>query len=90
MEMSKRLRAVIALVLVVCVLLPATAFPLQYAPNAPRKDLTEGHPDPPDKAAEVRSTSETARYPILLILAQSLLTGSSNWWFGVNYVWVWG
>ena len=71
MEMSKRLRAVIALVLVVCVLLPATAFSLQYAPNAPRNAVLDGHSDPPFEAQTVDRVVPSARV-IWLILPFSL------------------
>ena len=68
MEMSKRLRAVIALVLVVCVLLPATAFPLQYAPNAPRKDVIDGHGEPPITArTEVSKATSSPQFVLLTV-----------------------
>ncbi len=47
MDMSKKIRNVVALVLVVCVLMPVTAFPLQYAPGSTKTLELDGHSDPP-------------------------------------------
>ena len=55
--MFQRLKAVVALALVICILLPATTSALQYAPNSPRKDVLAGHPEPPIKASTSRSTN---------------------------------
>ena len=50
MDMSKKIRNVVALVLVVCVLMPVTAFPLQYAPGSDRNTVLSGDPFPPHLA----------------------------------------
>jgi hypothetical protein len=56
--MTQKLKAVVAAVLVAVVLLPNTALPLMYAPDSPRKEILEGHPDPPIKVATSRSQTE--------------------------------
>ena len=48
--MSKRIQTVVAIVLVVCVLLPATAYPLMYAPDSRRDIVLDGHGEPPVEA----------------------------------------
>ncbi len=62
--MTRKLKAIVAAVLVAVVLLPNTALPLMYAPDSPRKEVLEGHPDPPIKAATSRSQTE----PTLTVL----------------------
>jgi hypothetical protein len=58
--MFKNPRSLLAVALVWCTLLPASAFPLMYAPNDPRNGSLDGHPEPPVKSiAKVSSV----KYP---------------------------
>ena len=61
-EMSLRIRAIIALVLVVCILLPATAYPLKYAPGSIKNGILEGHPEPPVTVAISQSRKGVYSY----------------------------
>ena len=64
MEMSKRIRTVVALVLVICILMPVTAYPLQYAPDSRRDIVLDGHPDPPIKAHATKPNAPIWRFSI--------------------------